>query len=572
MTKKEIFDLLREWCDTLLTYQIKEQATPYLHGGLVCPACHVMHGRCADLVLPLLTLYSETGEERYVTAAEELVDWTEFNHVRPDGSYVNDAGSLWKGITAFSSLALGETLLRFGGLLKPATKEKWMKIFARQSEFIYGFFDKAKPVINYYAGASAQLALAYRLTGERKYLDKANSWERFCRDYFNEDGLLCGEGHPIDFVSEKGCRPIDMGYDTEESVPLLIEHAEYAGDAEKLRFYAARMLDHMEFLLPDGAIDNSFGTRHNKWTYWGSRTSDGALEGLAHIAGLAPEFSKAAVKIFELYKRCTRGGLLCAGLMTTDAGEPTCLHHTFCHAKAIAELYLCADGDGYSCPDCAVLPREREYGVKTFQKGNLALVSVGGWRATVSACDAVFYPGADNGGGSLNLLWHEKYGPLCAATMYKYNPSEPLNMQYQRNSDDIRCLTPRIDVAGTSSVCDRTVTLKASSEKGVTTVCAHGAFFDIGYRFTSGALEITVRSDKAGVYHLPIAAMKDVSVTCDGVRAEVGGVVRLSCPSGISLPGGVSARRFNQVGGLECVPFELPLKAGAEARITVEII
>lgn len=37
---------------------------------------------------------------------------------------------------------------------------------------------------------------------------------------------------------------------------------------------------HLEFVLPDGAIDSSFGSRVNKWTYWGSRTSDGMQEGL----------------------------------------------------------------------------------------------------------------------------------------------------------------------------------------------------------------------------------------------------------------------------------------------------
>lgn len=70
-----------------------------------------------------------------------------------------------------------------------------------------------------------------------------------------------------------------MGYNLEESLPLLIQFSVHAQDAQSLQFYAARMRDHLAFLLPDGAIDNSFGTRHNKWTYWGSRTSDGALEG-----------------------------------------------------------------------------------------------------------------------------------------------------------------------------------------------------------------------------------------------------------------------------------------------------
>ena len=31
----------------------------------------------------------------------------------------------------------------------------------------------------------------------------------------------------------------------------------------------------MDDLKLDGGWDNSFGTRNNKWTYWGNRTSDG---------------------------------------------------------------------------------------------------------------------------------------------------------------------------------------------------------------------------------------------------------------------------------------------------------
>ena len=37
----------------------------------------------------------------------------------------------------------------------------------------------------------------------------------------------------------------------------------------------AALRTHMEFMLPDGAWDNSWGTRNYKWSWWGSRTSDG---------------------------------------------------------------------------------------------------------------------------------------------------------------------------------------------------------------------------------------------------------------------------------------------------------
>ena len=65
--------LLLEWCDTLLGFRVSGTGSPYTDGGLICPACHVIHGRNADLVFPLTLLWDETGDQRYLDAAEKLV-------------------------------------------------------------------------------------------------------------------------------------------------------------------------------------------------------------------------------------------------------------------------------------------------------------------------------------------------------------------------------------------------------------------------------------------------------------------------------------------------------------------
>ena len=57
----------------------------------------------------------------------------------------------------------------------------------------------------------------------------------------------------------------------------------------QLREVIASMRTHMEFMLPDGGWDNSWGTRNYKWTWWGSRTSDGcqpAYPGLSRVSVL----------------------------------------------------------------------------------------------------------------------------------------------------------------------------------------------------------------------------------------------------------------------------------------------
>ena len=75
--KERALALMQTWCDALLAYQVEEFSTEYLHGSLLCPACHIIHGRCADLAYPLVTLWAQTGREAYLRAAVELVDWTE---------------------------------------------------------------------------------------------------------------------------------------------------------------------------------------------------------------------------------------------------------------------------------------------------------------------------------------------------------------------------------------------------------------------------------------------------------------------------------------------------------------
>ncbi len=86
--------------------------------------------------------------------------------------------------------------------------------------------------------------------------------------------------------------------------------------------------------LPDGAWDNSFGTRNYKWSYRGSRTSDGCAAGY----GLAddPVLQEAFRRNTQLLERCTQDGLLYGGDIFAAAGEPPCVHHTFGHARGLA--------------------------------------------------------------------------------------------------------------------------------------------------------------------------------------------------------------------------------------------
>lgn len=328
--------LLQTWCDTLLSYQVKT-ATPYTNNALLCPACHVIHGRIADLCCPLTVLWAKTRKEAYLEQADKLIDWSEYNLKNERGLWRNDVGNLWFGTSAFSALSLGEAMYRFGDILPEKYKNKWMPIFLRIAN-VFTTMDRPDfvPVSNCNCGIATLLAMAWKLTDDVFYYEKSNYWVGKVLACFDENGLLYGEGYPMD--------------------------------------------------------------------------------------------ANACEKVLTLYETCTHDGLL-AMPMAHEVGEPTCLHHTFAHAKALAAL-VCAENVTETPKQ--PLPCEVTRGIKSYQNGKLLLLSNDSFRATISAIQASYLPeDTANGGGSLNLLYHKQYGVVCAATSAYYIPSELLNQQYR---------------------------------------------------------------------------------------------------------------------------------------------
>ena len=69
------FPLLKSWCDRLIELQVRDTGVKELDGGILCPACHVIHGRCPDAIYPMMYLVDATGEEKYLAAARKLFTW-----------------------------------------------------------------------------------------------------------------------------------------------------------------------------------------------------------------------------------------------------------------------------------------------------------------------------------------------------------------------------------------------------------------------------------------------------------------------------------------------------------------
>ena len=445
--------LFDRWSDALLARREPD-------GSLACPACDVRHGRIVELAFPFVRRWRRSGEARWLDAAAGVVDWAERRLLRPDGAYANDPGDGWFGTTGI-------------GIVR--RQAAWARAWLAPPD--------ARANVNYRAAHALAMERAARVLGDADGALRASGAAQAHRALSlvaPEDGLLAGECHPLDRVSPRGFRGVDVGYNLEETLPALVEWAELAGDAVALDAALRCARAHLPFLLPDGAIDDSFGSRAHKWSYWGSRTSDGVLPLLAALARRGDATAAARIPaVLGLYRRCTtRDGLLAGGPHYEAAGEPPCLHHSLSHLGSLAvflEGSKVQRFEGSKVPEGALLSNFRSCGAH--------VAEIGPWRATFSENDLRFHDRGDEsvGGGCLSLLWHRALGPLCAATMARYATPEPNNMQRSRTDPATRCLTPRVETPDGAflSVCAHDARVSVREEGGAAVAEAEGVLRDL---------------------------------------------------------------------------------------------
>ncbi|MBQ6240520.1 MAG: hypothetical protein IJK56_09250 [Firmicutes bacterium] len=441
--ESEVFALLKDWCDGLLKLQIDMPGQDDFDGAILCPACKVIHGRCHDAVYPLLCMADRTGDDRYLTAAKKLFRWGG-NMLCDDGSLYNDGHSAWNGITVFNAVALHDALVYHGHLLDSETKAAWEARLRRMSEWLYSRLTVGVPTnINYFATNSCAMALLGKYYGREDYIELSRSLLKYCLDHLSENLLLYGEGKPIDGLTAKGCRAIDVGgYNVEESLPSLCRAAMELSDQEALEKLTRSYRAHLEWMLPDGAWDNSVGTRNFKWTYWGSRTSDGCQEALFRLGKRDPVFAEAALRNLRLYEKCTHDGLLYGGPDYHRHDERPCVHHSFCHAKVLAG----ALDEGLCDLERVSLPSDGFRGRKYYPELDTWRVGCGPWRADVTAYDFDYMTGGHASGGALSLLWHEACGPVVAVGAVDYSLHEAHNQQLSVKKAEHHSLCPRIEL------------------------------------------------------------------------------------------------------------------------------
>lgn len=577
------YKLLKEWCDRLIDLQITEIKDPHFYGGILCPSCAMIHGRIADSVYPFVLMYDKTKNTKYLDAAKKVIEWSEYNLLRKDGSIYNDKCSSWKGISVFSATSLGDALYYHGKCLDKETKQKWTEIFLRFADFTYEYFNlpTTQTNVNYYVTICAVMAFAYKFTGDEKYKNEGYRRYNLIKQSFTEEGLLFGEGRSKKIHPD--CAYVDLGYNVEESLPALAVFGHLMEDEDVLRFVAEKFAIHIEFMLPDGGWDNSWGTRSNKWTYWGSRTSDGAQTGLCYLVQYGDIFSEAIERNFNMLEKCSKDGFLFGGHDYIEHGEEPCVHHSFCHAKSLAIMI----DTNFEYKRKTALPRDEIKGVKTFESINVNLISIGDFRATITSNDAVDYFSLAPTGGTLSALWSKRTGMIFAASAPNYATAmtEPRNMQLSRINDNSVNCTLRIEKDGFLSQNDKNVNLKIAQKKDEIKVSVSGKLRDINlngeipfemeYIFTERTLKITAMCEEDADIIIPIIAQDNDKISLIGnsvVISKPFADLKIDSNDGIFIVNeDLSYRDISLIGGFTTFPISAKLKKDLPFSFTISI-
>ena len=531
-----------------------------------------------------------TGDAKYLDAAVKLQAWSD-NVTLPTGEFTNDLdpGS-WKGITVFAAIALADALHHHGELLDAATRVRWRDRLSRAVKFLDGWMTLETGNINYPLTSALAFTAAGQVLGEQHYLDRGREFAQHALEYFTANNLLFGENHPATALTAKHCRAVDIGYNVEETLPALALYALRTKDQPVLDAVVKSLQAHMQLMLPDGAWDNSWGSRMFKWTWWGSRTSDGCFPAYALLSDRDARFAEVARRNLALMRACTSDGLLYGGPHLKLNGDRPCVHHTFTHAKSLATV-LDSGGPTVAAGE-AQLARDHASGIIRFPEISTRLISVGPWRATLTDYDLVYYKSQTGHptGGALSLLYHMVMGPICVSSMTEYALVEANNMQKHGDYPTMP-LTPRVELIldnqTYTSLSDNEATvdepagidgafrargrlLTASDRKPTPTT----AMYDISYSITEKNVRMTASISKGTGARLIVPVVSGSNEPFDRVDAnkvqirKLGGVLTVSSTAAGALEL-LPKRVFNLVPGMQCLVFTVPMTG--EQSETIEI-
>lgn len=438
--RAELARTLTTLTDTLVRQQVTDPAAPG-YGALQCPHCRLLHTRAAEAVWPLAWLAVETKDPRYEQALRPLANWL-FAQQQPDGSW-KETPEEWTGTTTDQLLMLVLAYEKIGDRLPAAERAAWRRAIEGAADYLARVMTPQFASINYCATTTASLAAAHRLVAKPVYLQRARALAHATVALMDEDGFLNGEGGKTHDLK----LGVDLGYTLEMSFWGLGYYARLTGDTVVDALVRRALPAHLAFIYPNGSMDGSWGIRSNKWTTYGSATSDGCQVLFLLYADADPVYASAAWRNLEYLRTCIRDGFVDYGPHHADVlRAPPCLYPTFAKAKNLA---LALQLETRPTRPLVPLPTQRTGWQRHFPTIDVVATRTASFMATVTAYGyRDIAKGPDSKymfrptGGALSYLWLAGHGAVQAASQTEYHRWEPMHFP---EATGLRPLTPRLE-------------------------------------------------------------------------------------------------------------------------------
>lgn len=503
--------LLKRFADSLLKTQIHSDNRSF-NGGFLCESCKTIHGRCIDAIYGFAVAYKYFREEKYLTAIYDLLEYSK-NLTCNNGAIYNDLQTEWLYTTVFFVIDLVETLNSAKDVLPKDLVNTLEEKVAFHSKWLYLNLDEHSPTnINYPANNALAMLLAGNYLNNEDYIKRAHSLADYAFKHISENHLLYGEGKPHNDVSKRGCFAIDIGYNLEETLPALTKYAYLNNNEEKKELIYQVALAHLDFILPDGAIDNSFGCRNYKWTYYGSRTCDGILPLCFLLSDRNKQFLEAGYRNTLLIDKCSEDGLLYGGPMYKKHLEKPCVHHTFEHFNsfAFAVDYL----NNHKMIDKKIsLPSDVPYS-KYYPEMDSYRIATKDMLADITCYDVAIPYSGHASGATLTMLYSRTKGPMIMGSVGNYELTEPTNMQVLLDREKHRPLLPRFEIKKEKDLYSSVYDVNAFKKGKLKFGCSlrtkdkkeyPNSNFDIEYKVLNNKARIEITNFKLDIpYILPL--------------------------------------------------------------------
>lgn len=525
--KKEYAQTLLNLSDALLKRQMAD-SSDHNFGGIACAHCNVWHTRAAEAVYPFTVAFLITKDYRYKQAALNTADWL-FKQQQPNGSW-KETPEEWTGTTTDQLLMLLLSYEQLSSQFSQTEKTKWVDVMQKAAAYLDSVMRPEFASINYVATTTATLAKAGIILDKPAYTHKSRQLARRTISKMDEDGFLNGEGGK----SHGNKMGVDLGYNMEMSLWGLALYAKLTKDElvyDKVKF---ALKNHLYFIYPDGSLDASWGIRSNKWTGYGSATSDGCQVLFSLLAAEDPRYASASYLNLQFIRKNFTKDLLGYGPQYAEVySKPPCIYPSFAKAKNLAMAYMFETKESRAAKP---VPSQYERWLKHFPTLDVVEVRTKNFMATITAYRYKDQLAGSKGkymfrpdGGTISHLWAKDHGFLQASSPTIYTRPEPMSFP---EAPGVQPLTSRIEYTDTAgyftNLFEFDARLKIDSVRGKQyTVQATGELKDknwltggVGYRMKYLFTDTSLKKSIQLIYHDAWPAIKIIEpfVLAGGMR------------------------------------------------------